>query len=292
MNKHITRIILASTSLALSSIVNVASGQVLGGGMTGGLGGAMGGGLNSVNGTLNGNGSFGGALDASTVGRTRGSLDRLGSTARDSGERVRSRARSTTQAVKNEAAGAANDAKASVTDVSSVTAEEASSLTSSATASANAAANAAGSIDAQAPAHDLTSEPATAPAIAAPDSAAEGTPSLTSVESLAPQATTDGTGNTSQQNVLGSASSFGDATASGQPTTPSNGGLVQGLSAQGSGKGDAKGQGAVGAIVPQSNEAPSAAEDSTSPQAATPRASASGAAQANANGDAAAQASL
>ena len=97
MNRHIIRIMLASTTFAVSSIINIASGQVLGGGdLTGSLGGS----LHNASGTLNGAGSFGGAFDTAPVaGRTHGMLDRTGGLARDSGRKMRDGAPTTTNAV-------------------------------------------------------------------------------------------------------------------------------------------------------------------------------------------------
>ena len=146
MNKHIIRIMLASTSFAVSSIVNIASGQVLGGGdLTGSLGGS----LHNASGTLNGAGSFGGAFDTAPVaGRTHGMLDRTGGLARDSGRKMRDRARSTTNAVESEAQGA--------TSVSTLVKEEPAALANDAVSSADATIDGSGSFDAGATTDDLT----------------------------------------------------------------------------------------------------------------------------------------
>lgn len=154
MNKHIIRIMLASTSFAVSSIVNIASGQVLGGG---GLTGSLGGSLHNAAGTLNGAGSFGGAFDTAPVaGRAHGMLDRTGGLARDSGRKMRDRARSTTDAVKSEAQGAASDVSDSATGVSALVEEEPAALASDAVSSADAAIEGSGSFDAGATTDDLT----------------------------------------------------------------------------------------------------------------------------------------
>lgn len=155
MNKQIIRIMLASASFALSSVANVASGQVLGGG--GGFAGSLCGGLHNATGTLNGAGSFGGALDTAPVaGRTRDTLDRTGGFARDSGRKMRDRAHSTTSAVKSEAQGAASDASASATGVSTLVKEEPAALTNAAASSADAAAQGSGNFDVGATTDDFT----------------------------------------------------------------------------------------------------------------------------------------
>jgi hypothetical protein len=155
MNRHITRILLASATFAVSSIINIASGQVLGGG--GDLTGSLGGSLHNATGTLNGAGSFGGAFDTAPVaGRAHGVLDRTGGLARDSGRKMRDRARSTTNAVKSEAQGATNDVTGSATDVSTLVKEEPEALANDAVASADATIEGSGSFNAGATTDDLT----------------------------------------------------------------------------------------------------------------------------------------
>ncbi len=143
MNKHLFRIIVASATFAAGAFCNVASAQVLGGGLTGSIGGT----LNSVSGSLNGAGAIGSTLHTEPVlGRSRGLADRTDGLTRDTRDRVRQRARSTTSVLKTETKGIAGDLNSSAQGVSNLAQEEAPALIEAASSSVDAAAEGTGSI--------------------------------------------------------------------------------------------------------------------------------------------------
>lgn len=213
MKQHFFRMIVASTAFAVSTVCNVASGQVLGGG----LGGSLGGTLNGVTGTLNGAGAVGSTFDtAPVVGRSRGMVDRTQGLTRDTRERVRSRTRSAVSAVKTEGTGAIADATSSAQGVAMLGQEEAPALVDAAASSATAAADATGNFDVGATTEELTkSGTGGAPAQDAPADKASAKDAALVSPVLQPEAQTLDSGSETPQRSP-SASARGSAGGEGE----------------------------------------------------------------------------